>query len=78
MPLPPRQISVLRYLNDRKSSTTGNTARDLKMARRTAQAALQGLADKGLASKDHATFPASWVITEIGAAVLAAANERDS
>jgi predicted transcriptional regulator len=79
MPLPLRQVEVLRYLSERKSATTRNVARDLLIGRTPAQNALRGLAGKGLVSKDHATFPASWSITDMGAAVLAAApDERDS
>lgn len=73
MPLPPRQITVLRYLGERKSATTGSVARELRMSRDNAKNALRGLESKGLASLDRATFPASWSITDIGAALLAAA-----
>lgn len=78
MPLPPRQIAVLRYLGDRKSATARNVTRDLRIPRTAVQNALRLLAGKGLASADHATFPASWSVTEFGSAVLAAAaTERE-
>ena len=78
MPLPPRQISVLRYLNDHKAATVRNVSRDLGINRTAAQNALRLLADKGFASVDRGTFPATWSITDIGSAVVAAAaTERD-
>ena len=79
MPLPPRQIAVLRYLGKAKTATARNVSRDLKINRTAVRNALRGLADKRLVSVDHGTFPASWSVTEIGGAVLAAANfERES
>jgi DNA-binding MarR family transcriptional regulator len=78
MPLSLRQATVLRYLGDRKSATARNVSRDLLTGRTAAQNALRDLAGKGLVSKDPATFPASWSVTDIGAALLAAAaNERE-
>jgi DNA-binding IclR family transcriptional regulator len=77
MPLSSHESAILRYLGDRKSAaTTRNITRDLRMTRRDARNALQELAGKGLVSKDSATFPPSWVITEIGSAVLAAARQE--
>jgi DNA-binding MarR family transcriptional regulator len=77
--LPPRQITVLRYLGGRKSATTGKVARDLLMNRADAANALRGLVSRGLASKDPGTWPASYAITDAGGAVLAAAPaERKS
>lgn len=73
MPLPPRQITVLRYLGDRKTATTGNVARELEVSRRTALADLKLLADSKMASVDRGTWPASWALTDIGAALVAAA-----
>lgn len=75
MPLPSRQIDVLRYLGEHKTATAGNIRRDLGLSRHYARNALQGLADKGFVSKGSVTIPPSWVITEIGAAVLAAAGQ---
>jgi DNA-binding IclR family transcriptional regulator len=77
MPLPFRQIAVLRYLGDRKSATTGQVARELRLNRTAARNALRPLADNRLVSADHGTFPMSWSITDMGAAILAAASERD-
>jgi DNA-binding IclR family transcriptional regulator len=77
MPLPPRQITVLRYLSDRPSATTRKVSKDLLMNRDDAQNALQGLTSRHLVSADHGTLPVSWSITDMGAAVVAAANERD-
>jgi DNA-binding IclR family transcriptional regulator len=75
MPLPPRQIMVLRYLGDgnRKNATTGNVAKDLRINRTATRNALRLLAGKGLIAVDRSTFPMSYAITEIGGAVLAAA-----
>lgn len=77
MPLPPNEITVLRYLG-KQTATAGNVSRGLKMNRTAVRNALRGLADKKLASVDHGTFPASWSITDIGAAVVAAAPEQES
>jgi DNA-binding IclR family transcriptional regulator len=78
MPLPPRQIAVLRYLHDHKTAaTTRKVTRELRMSRDNARNALQGLAGKGLVTADHADFPVSWSITDTGSAVLAAATEQD-
>jgi DNA-binding MarR family transcriptional regulator len=77
MPLTVRQSLILRYLGTCKSATTGNVAKSLLMNRDDAQNALRGLTSRGLASVDHGTFPASYSITDIGSAVLAAANERE-
>ena len=79
MSLPPRQIFVLRYLNDRKSATTGTVARELRMNRDGVKSALQSLESARLVSLDRATFPVTWSVTDIGAALLAAAaTERES
>ncbi len=78
MPLPTRQIQVLRYLGDRKSATVGNISRDLLMSRDAVKSALRSLASRGLATADYGTLPASWSVTDIGAAVLAAGTGGDS
>ena len=74
MPLPDRQIKALRYLGDRKTATTGNVARELEVSRRTALNDLRLLADSKLVFVDRNTWPASWALTDIGSALVAAAN----
>ena len=74
MPLPGRQVTILRYLNDHKTATMRNLTRDLGMRRADVHEALRGLADLGLASADHGTLPVSYAITDMGSAVVAAAD----
>lgn len=74
MPLPARQVAILRYLDDQKTATMRNLTRDLGMRRADVREALRGLADLGLAATDHGTLPVSYVITDMGSAVVAAAN----
>ena len=76
MPLSPNEAEILRYLGKNKTATAGNVTRDLGINRSAVRKALHGLAENKLASVDRGTFPASWSITDIGAAVLAAAAER--
>ena len=76
MPLSSHESAILRYLGKHRSATTRNITHDLRLSRRDARNALQELSGKGLVSKDPGTFPPSWVITEIGAAVLAAAGQE--
>jgi DNA-binding IclR family transcriptional regulator len=78
MPLPENEISVLRYLGKHKTATARNVSRHLGMNRSATRKALHGLADNKLASVDLGTFPASWSITDIGAALLAAAGREPS
>jgi hypothetical protein len=56
MPLPPRQITVLRYLSDRPSATTRKVSKDLLMNRDDAQNALQGLTSQapGISRRERA------------------------
>jgi DNA-binding IclR family transcriptional regulator len=77
MPLSEHETSILRYLGKHKTATAGNIRRDLKLGRTPARNALDGLADVGLVSADHGTWPVSYSITDMGGAVLAAANERE-
>ena len=74
MPLPPRQIDVLRYLGKHKTATAGNVSRDLHLNRSATRKALLGLADDRLVFVDRNTFPASWALTDVGSALVAAAN----
>lgn len=80
MPLPARQVEILCYLSDRKTTTTaGNVAREIKVSRRTALNDLRLLAGNRLVSVDRSTWPASWSLTDVGSALVAAANfGRDS
>jgi predicted ArsR family transcriptional regulator len=73
MPLSSNESSILLYLAKHRTATAGNITRDLHLNRTAVRRALRGLADKKMASVDHATFPASWSITDMGAAVVAAA-----
>jgi len=75
MPLPPNETAILRYLG-KQTATAGNVSRHLHLNRTAVRKALHGLADKKLASVDHGTWPPSWSITDIGAALLAAATEQ--
>ena len=78
MPLPPNEAEILRYLGKQnKTATAGNVVRDLGINRSAVRKALHGLAENKLASVDRGTWPASWSITDIGAALLAAATERE-
>ena len=77
MPLPSRQVEILRYLGKNGTATAGNVARELGISRRPALAALKLLAGNRLVSVDHSTWPASWSLTEIGRAVLDAEPERE-
>ena len=77
MPLSSNETAILRYLEHR-TATAANIRRDLKLGRTPARNALQGLADRKLISADHGTWPVSYSITDMGAAILAAANERES
>jgi DNA-binding IclR family transcriptional regulator len=76
MPLPPNEVDVLHYLGKHKTATAGNIRRDLKIGRTPVRNALRGLADKKLVSPDHGTWPVSYYITDMGAAVLAAAGQE--
>lgn len=73
MPLSSDEAAILHYLGKHKA-TAGNIRRDLKMGRTPVRNALDGLADKKLASADRSTWPPSWSITDFGATVLAAAG----
>ncbi len=73
MPLSQNEAEILHYLGRHKTATAGNVSRDLRLNRSAVRKALHGLADNKLASVDRATFPASWSISDIGAAILAAA-----
>ena len=78
MPLPPRQVKILRYLGgDRKSATARNITRDLRLPRSAVRNALLELSGNRLVSPDHTTWPTSWVLTDFGAAVLDAEPERE-
>lgn len=74
MPLPDNQIRVLRYLGKHGTATARNVSRDLDLNRTATRNALWGLAGNGLALVDRRTFPALWSLTDMGSAVLAAAN----
>jgi DNA-binding IclR family transcriptional regulator len=76
MPLSKHEADVLRYLEHR-TATAANIRRDLKLGRAPVRNALHELADKKYVSVDHSTLPASWSITDLGAAVLAAAPEQE-
>lgn len=73
MPLSQNEAEILHYLGKHKTATAGQVSRDLGLNRSAVRKALHGLAENKLATVDHGTFPASWSITDIGAAVLAAA-----
>lgn len=77
MPLFSNETAILRHLGKHKA-TAGNIRRDLKMGRTPVRNALDGLADKKLASVDRSTWPPSWSLTDIGAAVLDAEPERET
>lgn len=77
MPLPARQVRVLRYLGKHGTATVWNITRDLNLNRTAVQNALRLLAGNDLVSVDRGTFPASWSVTDFGAAVLAAEPERE-
>ena len=71
MPLPARQVEILRYLGKYGTATAGNVARELGISRRPALAALKLLAlQPPCVRGSHRTWPAvTWYpITEIGRA----------
>ena len=74
MSLPQNEAEILHYLNDHKTATAGNVSRDLKMNGSAVRKALHGLADDRLVFVDRNTFPASWALTDVGSALVAAAN----
>ena len=75
MPLSENEAAILHYLG-KQTATAGNIRRDLKLGRTPARNALDGLADKKLASVDRSTWPPSWSVTDFGASVLAAAGQE--
>jgi len=77
MPLSSHETAILRYLGKHKTATAANIRRDLKLGRTPVRNALRGLAGVGLVRADHGTWPVSYSVTDMGGAVLAAA-ERDS
>ena len=74
MPLSQNEAEILHYLGKHKTATAGNVSRDLKMNRSATRKALHGLADDRLVFVDRNTFPASWALTDVGSALVAAAN----
>ena len=74
MPLSKPEAKILHYLGKHKTATAGNVSRDLKMNRSATRKALHGLADDRLVSVDRGTWPASWALTDVGSALVAAAN----
>ena len=74
MPLSQNEAKILHYLNDHKTATAGNVSRDLRLNRSAVRKALHGLADDRLVFVDRNTVPASWALTDVGAALVAAAN----